>query len=248
LIPLRSPVVGNPPLFLAPEDHSASSGFLSTSQFSDTSVPPRLLLASASPRRSQLLQTIGLPFAVVLNAMPEPEPTADDHANPAQYVERLARGKAQGYVLEHALEIGPHPTQIIIAADTVVWHNGHVLNKPVDENDAVQMLSRLQGQQHQVLTGLCLRVIEQNSESKSFVEHETTTVRFREVNADWIRAYVATGEPMDKAGAYAAQGLGATIIQGIDGDFFNVVGLPLCRLTRMLERLGIAPQTWWNRS
>jgi septum formation protein len=257
--PLFSPVERSSRWLLAPEDGAASSGSLSSgishatssaaSSISSSTSVPRLLLASASPRRSQLLQTIGLPFAVVLNLMDEREPTAHDHANPAQYVEQLARGKAEQCQLENALEAGPHHQHIVISADTIVWHDGHILNKPRDEAEAIAMLSRLRGQQHQVFTGVCLRVLEtETAPAKYFVEHEVTDVRFAYVGDEWIRAYVATGEPMDKAGAYAAQGLGATIIEGINGDFFNVVGLPLCRLTRMLERLGVPPETWWSRT
>jgi septum formation protein len=254
----------SPQCFAAPEDHAVSSGFLSQGGVAGPPAPaasvpliPRLLLASASPRRSQLLQTIGLPFTVVLNTMPEPEPTDEDHANPQHYVEALARGKAELAHVRDALEMTASNTlPVVISADTIVWHDGQILNKPRDEAEAVQMLSRLRGQSHQVLTGVCLRLLqpgEQNSDKKYFneryfVEHETTTVRFRDVTDSWIRAYVATGEPLDKAGAYAAQGLGATIIEGIEGDFFNVVGLPLCRLMKMLERLGVPPETWWNRT
>lgn len=261
---VHDPDSTNSALATSPEEASPSSGFLSheeavasDGQLVDAQTSWRFCLASASPRRSQLLQNIGLPFLVLPNTFEEPEPSAADEANPAVYVETLARSKAAacatqsivgdvGDDLEGAL--APRPEMrirhLVITADTIVWHDGHILNKPRDEENARQMLSRLRGQTHQVFTGICLRLLA--TPSKYFVAHEATTVRFRDVSDAWVEAYVATGEPMDKAGAYAAQGMGATLIEAIDGDYFNVVGLPLCRLAQMLEQLGAPIESFWK--
>lgn len=240
----------------SPEEAFPSSGFLS--HHGAVALPNqtvwRFWLASASPRRSQLLQNIGLPFTVLPNLFEEPEPNAADEANPAVYVETLARSKAAACAtpsivsddLERALTSAPKTRirHLIITADTIVWHDGHILNKPRDANEARQMLCRLRGQTHQVFTGICLRLIE--PAPKYFVAHQATTVRFRDVSDAWIDAYIETGEPLDKAGAYAAQGLGATLIEAIEGDYFNVVGLPLCRLAQMLEQLGAPIESFWK--
>ena len=216
-------------------EEAVSSGVLSSD------LPPRLWLASASPRRAQLLQTIGVPFELLANHAEEPEPNAQDHANPQNYVETLARRKAAS--CEFPAFDGAH-FDMVLGADTVVWHDGQILNKPRDEAEARQMLGKLVGQQHQVLTGVCLRWRD-NHQARFLVAHERTTVQFGARDAEWIARYVESGEPMDKAGAYAAQGLGALLIERIEGDFWNVVGLPLYRTSQMLRQLGVALETWW---
>ena len=177
----------------------------------------------------------------------EPAPTPEDEANPAHYVERLAAAKAAACGLSQLQNLpSVAPTGIIvIAADTIVWHEGRILNKPRDVAEAKDMLRRLRGQTHQVFTGVCVRC--DGHDHVYRVEHEVTNVTFREVSDAWIDCYVATGEPMDKAGAYAAQGLGALIIERIDGDFFNVVGLPLGRLGRLLSAVGAPLEMWWGK-
>lgn len=165
-----------------------------------------------------------------------------DQNNPQQFVEQLARHKATHCPLPDL----PKPF-IILAADTVVWHNGIILNKPRDENEAVQMLQSLRGQWHQVFTGVCLKVLLENGSATELVEHESTKVQFADVSDQWIHQYVATGEPLDKAGAYAAQGKGAALVQRIEGDFWNVVGLPVARLSRMLSDVGAPLESWWER-
>ncbi len=192
---------------------------------------PRLVLASASPRRSQLLRDLGLTFSLAPTLAEEPAPTSHDGACPHLYVERLARIKATA-----CAESG-----LIIAADTVVVFEDEILNKPRDSEEAVAMLSRLRGQTHRVLTGVCLREGEQ-----FYLEHEETRVTFGDVSDDWIRAYVETGEPLDKAGAYGAQGRGALLVSRIEGDYFNVVGLPIFRLSKMLAAHGIDVSREWN--
>ena len=191
---------------------------------------PPLVLASASPRRSQLLAALGLKFEVKPSDAPEPLPNANDGTNPGAYVERLARLKACACV-ENGL---------IIAADTVVVLENAILNKPCDESEALEMLNRLQGQTHRVFTGVCLR-----RDETVISSHEITRVTFGAASETFLRAYIATGEPMDKAGAYGAQGRGALLIERIEGDYWNVVGLPLFRLSRMLREFGVEIESAW---
>ena len=182
-----------------------------------------LVLASASPRRSGLLRELGWRFSVAPTHAMEPDPSPTDGDNPGAYVERLARLKATACMQEG----------LIIAADTVVVLEGRVLNKPRDEDEAFAMLCALRGRAHHVYTGVCLRLREE-----AWCEHETTRVTFGDLPDEFLRAYIQTGEPLDKAGAYGAQGKGALLIEKIEGDYFNVVGLPLFRLARMLRERG----------
>lgn len=182
-----------------------------------------------------------MPFVTAPLQEAEPEPDAADQANPQQFVERLALHKATFCPLPDL----PKPL-IILAADTVVWHNGNIINKPRDANQATQILQSLRGGWHQVLTGVCLKVLLEDSSATELVEHESTKVKFADVSDQWICQYVATGEPLDKAGAYAAQGRGAALVQRIEGDFWNVVGLPLARLARMLSDIGAPLESWWE--
>ncbi len=201
--------------------------------------PYSLVLASSSPRRSQLLHGAGIRFTLAAALWDEPPPTAHEEAHPALYVEKLARHKAESCDLAALPKLSGKP--LILTADTIVWHGGRILNKPRDEAQARTMLKSLCGHTHQVLTGVCLR-----DGDTLFTAHETTRVTFYERDDEWIARYVATGEPMDKAGAYAAQGQGAFLLKRIDGDFSNVVGLPLGLLGRMLEERGVNYQDWWT--
>lgn len=203
-----------------------------------------LLLASSSPRRAQLLQSAGIPFTLAPSPFSEPLPTIEDEKNPAQYVETLARGKASACEWQKLPSL--RHDLLILAADTVVWHDGKILNKPRDENEACAMLQRLCGQTHQVFTGVCLRRVNESGD-ELLTAHETTRVSFYERDAAWIARYVQTGEPMDKAGAYAAQGQGSLLLRRIEGDFSNVVGLPLGLLGHLFETWGINYQNWWDR-
>ena len=198
---------------------------------------PKIWLASSSPRRAQLLTMLGVPFERVSSSFEEPEPTAEDHARPEDYVRRLARGKAD--LASPQVESGRN---IILSCDTTVWHQGTILNKPRDQAEANAMLKRLCGSRHRVLSGVCLR----EPGSGSYTEYEETWVQFAPRDEAWIARYVATGEPMDKAGAYAAQGLGSLLIERIEGDFFNVVGLPLFLLSNMLGSLGVEIEGFWK--
>jgi septum formation protein len=202
----------------------------------------KLVLASASPRRSQLLETLGVPFVTAPLQETEPLPCPADQADPRRFVERLALHKATHCPLPNL----PKPL-LVLAADTVVWHNGIILNKPRDAEEAMQMLQTLRGDWHQVFTGICLKVLSADSSAKEWVEHEATKVLFADVSDHWVEQYVATGEPLDKAGAYAAQGRGAALVQRIEGDFWNVVGLPLARLARILNDAGAPLESWWGK-
>jgi septum formation protein len=190
-----------------------------------------LILASASPRRSELLKALGLNFRVEPYLGDEPAPLTEELGNPGAYVEKLARLKAKSNLSEG----------IIISADTVVVLGGEILGKPKSTEEAIAMLKTMRGQTHQVFTGVCVRNGEQIESA-----HEITRVRFGHVSDEFIAAYVATGEPMDKAGAYGAQGKGALLVEKIEGDYWNVVGLPLFRLEKMLRNFGVTLETVWN--
>lgn len=190
---------------------------------------PRLVLASASPRRRELLALLGLPFEVIPSAYEEHLPA--EHGAPARLAVRLARAKAA--------EVAARcPESVVIGADTIVILGRRVLGKPRDTDDAAAMLRLLSGRIHRVITGVA--VIDTRERPASVLEGaESTRVEFRRLERAEIKAYVATGEPMDKAGAYAIQGRGAILIRGIRGDYANVVGLPVTRLAGMLRDVGV---------
>jgi nucleoside triphosphate pyrophosphatase len=173
---------------------------------------PKLLLASSSPRRSQILQMVGWPFEV---GAVEVDESLRDRESAREYVARLAQAKARASAEVHA-------HRPLLAADTTVVVDEHILAKPIDVEDGKRMLRLLQGRWHQVLTGVALL-----TETTSEVDVEMTEVRFAPMSEAEIDWYVATGEPMDKAGAYAIQGRGSRYIEGINGDYFNVMGLPV---------------------
>ena len=175
---------------------------------------PKLVLASASPRRAEILRAIGWPFEALPANIDE---SRHDHEDATTYVKRVARAKAE-FVTPRV------PGATVVGADTVVVVDGEILGKPRDEEDARRMLRLLQGRWHQVLTGVA---VFNGDSGQPRVAHEVTEVRFAEMKEDEIDWYVDSGEPMDKAGAYAIQGLGARFIKGIKGDYSNVVGLPV---------------------
>ncbi len=186
----------------------------------------KLILASASPRRAELLRDAGMPFIVISSAVDE---TPFPGEPPQDHVLRLANAKAE---LVAARAIGP---AIVIAADTIVLLEGHILGKPRSSDDARHMLEKLSGRTHSVLTGVALIRLP-DAESRTFVE--TTQVHFARLSSEEISRYLASGEPHDKAGAYAIQGRAGRYIPRIEGCFFNVVGLPLARLQQALTELG----------
>ena len=183
-----------------------------------------LVLASASPRRQELLRNANIPFEVQPAHIDE-DPLPNELAKAC--AERLAREKAQAIAQKR-------PNDAVLGADTVVVIDNQILNKPADAPDAARMLRLLSGRTHQVITGICLAV-----RGQSEVASETTAVTMSEISEEEIAAYVATGEPMDKAGAYAIQGIASRWIPRIEGDYSNVVGLPVARVFEMLRRAGM---------
>ena len=195
-----------------------------------SSLNPPVVLASGSPRRRELLEGLGWIFRVVV---PEADESIKPSESPAEACGRLSAEKAS-LVAER---VGPDA--LVIAADTIVVVDRAILGKPVDEEDGLRMLKLLRGRSHEVFTGtsVCWK-----GRCQTCVERSVVT--FRDLSDADVAAYAATGEGRDKAGAYAIQGKGSLVVSGIEGDYFNVVGLPLCRLGMMLENLGLRPLTY----
>ena len=180
---------------------------------------PTLVLASASPRRQQLLEMLHLPILVSpahVQEIPLPREA------PLAYSRRLARDKARAV-----------PGRLVLGADTIVVLDGRILEKPTDDDDALRMLLELQGRTHTVVTSICLL-----ADGKELEASDETAVTFRSADAEWLRRYVATGEPHDKAGGYGIQGWGAALVERIEGDYFSVMGLPVRLVLRLLEEAG----------
>ena len=191
-----------------------------------------LILASASPRRKELLTQAGYRFQVIPANIPEERRPEED---PIAFVTRLAEEKAQAVYdqLSHRSEYAStEDPLLVLGADTIVVTQGKILGKPRDAQDAMSMLRLLSGKTHQVITGVCLI-----SGVGADTTAETTAVTMREITQSEIAAYITTGEPMDKAGAYAIQGYAARWIPRIEGCYFNVVGLPLALVASRIERL-----------
>lgn len=186
---------------------------------------PPLILASASPRRRDLLGALGVPFAVVVPGIDE-KPWPGE--KPASYALRNAAEKAREVWRRRGGDA------LVLAADTIVVQDDHILEKPDDAEHAVAMLRRLSGQAHQVITGVCLLRVN-GAGLREWGDAVRTGVRFRTLTEGEIAAYVATGEPMDKAGAYAIQGGAAAFVDGYDGSYSNVVGLPMETVERLLK-------------
>ena len=185
----------------------------------------RVILASKSPRRYELLKQMGLDFEVIPSGIEENFVPGE---TPQAHVIRLAEGKA--------LDVGRrYPDRWVIAADTVVYINDSVLGKPRNREEALVMLRRLSGQEHWVLTGFSVHHL-----AKGIGDHEAvrTAVKMKPLSPVEMEWYIQTGEPFDKAGGYAIQGIGSFMIESIHGSYTNVVGLPLCELIQMLTRLG----------
>jgi septum formation protein len=180
-----------------------------------------IVLASQSPRRSEILRQAGIPFVARPANVDE---TTRPGENPEDYVRRVARDKA--------LAGGAAPGEIVLGADTVVVIDGEILGKPADSADAARMLGLLAGREHQVLTGICL-----GRGAEMVVDCARTGVWFRPLTREEIADYVATGEPMDKAGAYAIQGLASKFIERIEGSYTNVVGLPIELVQQILRSM-----------
>ena len=192
----------------------------------------KLILASASPRRAQILRDAGFSFEILSTQVDE-RPTAGESAR--SMTRRLARAKAQAAVRQlHRIS----RDAIVVGADTIVQVNGDLLGKPATRSAARKMLTKLSGRTHSVVTSVAVIRVADGLEK---VATESTLVRFGRLTSQEIRDYARTGEPLDKAGAYAVQGIGGRFIESIDGCYFNVVGLPLARLYRMLTHLGWQP-------
>ena len=200
----------------------------------ETETPPEamepIVLASASPRRAELLRRVKIPFTIRPADIDE---TPVDGEDPTEHVLRVAAAKAEAVAARLA---GEGKSCWVLAADTIVALEGEILGKPADVADAEAMLARLAGRTHQVITGFCLRSAA--PEGPRVAHAVATSVRFRAADADEIRAYVATGESMDKAGGYAVQGAGALLVEEIDGSYSNVVGLPLGDVVEALVHFG----------
>jgi septum formation protein len=188
-----------------------------------------LILASASPRRRELLAQAGFTFEVVPADVPEIRKPGED---PIRFVTRLAREKAEAVIATHAVP----PDTMILGADTIVLLDEEVLGKPRDAVDAARMLRLLSGRTHQVITGVCLAKGRERQRAA-----EVTFVRFTTLSDQEIEEYVATGEPLDKAGAYAIQGRAGRWVPRIHGCYFNVVGLPLALVSSMIEGMQGGP-------
>jgi septum formation protein len=180
-----------------------------------------LVLASRSPRRSEILRNAGIPFVV---RAAEVDETPREHERAEDYVRRLAEEKARA--------VDATPGEIVLAADTTVVIDGQILGKPAGRNEAIDMLLALSGRKHEVLTGFCLKHGEQ-----TIVDWAVTYVWFNEMSDREIEEYADSGEPMDKAGGYAIQGLASKFIQRVDGCYFNVVGLPIAMVYRYLRQM-----------
>lgn len=184
----------------------------------------KLILASGSPRRRQLLNSLGVDFMAI---SPDVDETYKKNMKPKEVSKHIALKKAQAV-------IDMYPDSAVIAADTIVSIAGDILEKPLDKPDAVNMLKKLSGNWHEVLSGVCIMY-----DGEIIVFNEITKVHFKELDDDIINWYVDTDEPMDKAGAYGIQGYGAMFVDSVEGDFYNVMGFPISRIMSELARLKI---------
>jgi len=185
----------------------------------------RLILASKSPRRYELVKQVGLDFEVISSRVME---DIVQKESPKEHVIRLAEAKARDIA-------SGYPNRWVIAADTIVYINGSILGKPKSREEAMEMLHRLSGQEHWVLTGFSVCHLGKGKSDKEAVQ---TAVKMKTLSPIEMEWYIQTGEPFDKAGGYAIQGIGSFMIESIRGSYTNVVGLPLCELIQMLNRLG----------
>lgn len=186
-----------------------------------------LVLASASPRRRQLLEQIGVQFEATSS---QAEESVDvSLLTPVQQARALAQVKGRDVAARY-------PDRLVLAADTIVVVDGLVMGKPADAKEAYAMIDRLQGRAHEVITGVALI---HNATNRELVAHEVTTIWMRPLSGAQISRYVNSGEPLDKAGGYAVQGRAGALVERIAGCYYNVVGLPLSRVVRMLEEFGL---------
>lgn len=206
----------------------------------------QIILASQSPRRKELLEQIGLEFEIC----PAKGEEIITKTIPEEVVMELSKQKAEevaamvsSYAEEHK-DITTPSDIMVIGADTVVAYDGKILGKPVDEADAKRMLTMLSGNTHSVFTGVTLVLIDKSGRAGELVFYEKTDVKMHKMSEAEIDRYIATGEPMDKAGSYGIQGKCAIYIEKIDGDYNNVVGLPITRIYQELKKIGIDIYLW----
>lgn len=192
-----------------------------------------IILASASPRRRELLETVGIPFSVC----PSKGEEQIRGSSPAEVVEELSEQKAREVFIRTSGEV------LVIGADTVVAADGNILGKPKNRETAIQMLRKLQGASHEVYTGVTVLSRNDNGEQQKRF-HVMTEVEFYPMTEEEIESYVDTEEPMDKAGAYGIQGKAGIFVKEIRGDYNNVVGLPVARLYQELKQMGMNPRKW----
>lgn len=197
---------------------------------------PKLILASASPRRIELLRQIGLEFTSIPSDVDE---SSYDFTDAGKYVEEMARRKALS--VAQGLSGADRMDACVLGADTAVEIDGVILGKPVSYDDAFRMLETISGRWHRVYTGIALVRAE---DLKTQTGLECTRVKIRDLDRDMISRYLETGEPFDKAGSYGAQGYGCLIVERVEGCFFNIVGLPIHRLSLMLEKQGFKVLSW----
>lgn len=189
----------------------------------------QIILASGSPRRKELLELIGVEFKIIISNKEE----VITSSNPEEVVKELSMMKAED------VAAGVSGPAIILGADTVVAHNGRILGKPKDREDAIRMITSFAGDDHQVYTGVCIIKKEADGSVKTISFAEGTKVTVYPMTSKEIERYVDSGEPMDKAGAYAIQGLFAPYIKGIEGDYYNIVGFPIAGIYQRLKEEGI---------
>jgi septum formation protein len=186
-----------------------------------------LVLASASPRRQALLAVQGLYFEVIPSSLPEPSPEPGEP--PAEYAARMARLKGEDIAARH-------PDKVVLSADTIVVQGDNILGKPADSRHAMDMLSALSGGWHDVMTGFCVLC---GRDGLAVCRTVSTRVHMGVSSPELLQAYIATGEPMDKAGAYGIQGIGAFLVDEVQGSYTNVVGLPLAKVLEVLGSAGV---------
>lgn len=193
---------------------------------------PEIVLASGSPRRRELLERIGLSPRVRVSDIPE---QIDAEESPRAYTRRLAREKARDVAFQIASDADSWP-RLVLAADTIVVFDGEVLEKPASDQQAFEMLRAMAGDSHLVQTSFCW--LDRHSDDPPYLATSETRVRLRNPSDAFLRAYVETGEPRDKAGAYGIQEVGSLLVRELDGSYFNVVGLPVCQVVEALEQSG----------
>ncbi len=190
-----------------------------------------LVLASRSPQREALLRQLGMPFRVVVSEHAEEVRDGD----PAHTVQQNARGKAEEVLARTTLQ----PGELVLGVDTVVVSEGEILGKASDADEAARYVRRLAARRHEVFSGLYL-----TTKKLALAAHAVTGVTFRSLTDAELDAYIGSGEWRDRAGAYAIQGIGSALVQRVDGDYFNVVGLPVAELLRLLAAFGVTPFSW----